>query len=186
MILFIGLSWTSSVAFGTFMLIASLFFDDGTTFKDILPLLLFLIPFWVIGISMIVAGVKNIKRIKEMYNDYNNNPTLYGKIFDMKLVGNYERKNIYNIDIAVYNPISKEIHHINIQCPDFKKFYTGVFVELKEIEDRYIITNKLDEDTIPEDAKVELQGIQLKDENGYSVRLKDTVIVNGVEYVRKK
>lgn len=148
-------------------------------------MLVFLIPFWIIGISMIIAGTKSIKKIKSMVDDYNNNPILYGKIYDTHSIRGYNGQRIYNLDIAAYDTYSKTINQVRVQCADLGRFHTGIYVELKEIGGHHIINKRMLDTEVPIDAKIELDGIKVKDENGNSVNSKDTIIVNGVEYVRK-
>ncbi len=188
-LILIGLSWTGTTALATFTILGSIIFSQGSnTAEQVIgniACIIFLIPFWIIGISLIVAGIKGIKHMKEYVNDYSNNPILYGKIYNTELSNTYYDSR-YKIDIAIYNSVQRTVINTTeyLQERDKNRYKTGVYIQARKIGERYFIEKRLLEDEVPSDALIELKGIEIKDENGNKIS-KDTIIVNGVEYVRK-
>ena len=111
-LILIGLSWTGTTALATFTILGSIIFSQGSnTAEQVIgniACIIFLIPFWIIGISLIVAGIKGIKHMKEYVNDYSNNPILYGKIYNTELSNTYYDSR-YKIDIAIYNSVQRTV-----------------------------------------------------------------------------
>ena len=188
-LILIGLSWTGTTALATFTILGSIIFSQGSnTAEQVIgniACIIFLIPFWIIGISLIVAGIKGIKHMKEYVNDYTNNPILYGKIYNMELSDNHYECTC-KLDIAIYNSVQRTVTNTTeyLQERDKNSYRTGVYVQVRKIGERYFIEKRLLEDEVPADALIELKGIEIKDANGNKIS-KDTIIVNGVEYVRK-
>ena len=188
-LILIGLSWTGTTALATFTILGSIIFSQGSnTAEQVIgniACIIFLIPFWIIGISLIVAGIKGIKHMKEYVNDYTNNPILYGKIYNTELSNTYY-DSTYKIDIAIYNTVQRTVINTTeyLQERDKNRYKTGVYIQARKIGERYFIEKRLLEDEVPSDALIELKGIEIKDENGNKIS-KDTIVVNGVEYVRK-
>ena len=123
--------------------------------------------------------------MKEYVNDYTNNPILYGKIYNTELSNTYY-DSTYKIDIAIYNTVQRTVINTTeyLQERDKNRYKTGVYIQARKIGERYFIEKRLLEDEVPSDALIELKGIEIKDENGNKIS-KDTIVVNGVEYVRK-
>ena len=188
-LILIGLSWTGTTALATFTILGSIIFSQGSnTAEQVIgniACIIFLIPFWIIGISLILAGIKGIKHMKEHVNDYTNNPILYGKIYNTELSNTYY-DSTYKIDIAIYNTVQRTVINTTeyLQERDKNRYKTGVYIQARKIGERYFIEKRLLEDEVPSDALIELKGIEIKDENGNKIS-KDTIVVNGVEYVRK-
>lgn len=135
--------------------------------------------FWLIGLFLLFKGIK--KCIKNASTNVNGE-LCYGKICSVYESGAYvnERPEL-KADFLVYIPSTLETKTISeIIGFDYYKYTEGTYVELKYYNGDINIEAVIDSSILPLDAKNALVDSSISSKNPAR-----TIIVDGVEYVRK-
>ena len=185
--LIFGIMWTAITALITF-------FFYGTTgdisvngnwgsheeFSSMLWPKIFFGIFWAVGIFMLVKGIRKIIR------DTSTNlkgEECFGKVCNIYNSGSYVNgKPELKADILVYiNSIQETKMLSEVIGFDMYKYRIGSYVKLKYYNDDINLEGIIDVSELPSDAKYQFEKSQtFSDSNS-----KDTIIVDGIEYVRK-
>lgn len=184
--LIFGIVWTAITAFITFGLYG--FPGDVSTntnivsqeeFSSALLPKFFLGMFWAVGIFILFRGI--IKIIKDISTNIKGEEC-FGKVYNIYNSGTYVNgRPELKADILVYiqslqdTMIVSEIIGFNIG-----KYRIGSYVKLKYYNGDINFERIIDEYELPLDAKYQFEKSQLFDSNE-----NDTIIVNGIEYVKK-
>ena len=184
--LIFGIFWTIITAFVTFV-----FYGTGSevtvngvlvSHEEFVTMLwpkLFLLLFWVVGLFILAVGLKKIIRNTATHI---NGEECFGKICNIYNSGTYVNGNPeLKADILVYIPSTQETKIISeVVGFNREQYMIGSYVLLKYYNGDINVIGNADELIIPSDSKCELEKAQ-----PLAMNKRDTIIVNGVEYVRK-
>lgn len=177
--LIFGLVWLGFIAFFTIMFMSAMI-ASSAPFPILIFVVLFLSMFWYVGIVMVKSGIKQYKANKntDLYGE-----ECYGKITAVYETGSYVNDNPeYKADIVVYIPSINDVVTVSevigyskkeypLGTPVRGKYYNG---DINIIERGPIVTmSPFAEEKINEYMK------------HYGLTPQDTVVIDGVEYVRK-
>lgn len=184
--LIFGIFWTALTAILTFG-----FYGTGSEvtvngvlvsheeFSAMLAPKLFFLLFWAIGLTMLAIGLKKI--IRNTATNINGEDC-FGKVCNIYNSGTYVNGNPeFKADIVVYISSIQETKIIS-EVVGFNRnqYPIGSYVLLKYYNGDINVIGKADELIIPSYSKYELEKAQPTEMN-----IEDTIIVDGVEYVRK-
>lgn len=138
--------------------------------------------FWVIGFWLIFQGLKKI--IKDSTTN-KNGEICFGKICNIYHSGTYV--NGYpelKADILVFIPSTQETKTISeIIGFDINKYQIDSYVRLKYYNGDVNIEDVVDSSILPLNAQDIL--VSSRNTENYNMALNDTIVIDGVEYVRK-
>lgn len=140
---------------------------------------LFLGIFWVVGIFILFRGIRKIIR------DTSTNikgEECFGKVCNIYNSGTYvNNRPELKADILVYIPSIQETKILSeVIGFNMYKYRIGSCLKLKYYNDDINLEGIVDEFELPSDAKYQFEKSQLCDLN-----TKNTIVVDGIEYVRK-
>ncbi len=135
--------------------------------------------FWAVGIFMLFKGI--IKIIRDTSTSVKGEEC-FGKICNIYNSGAYiNGRPELKADILVYISSTQETQIVSETIGfNMYKYRTGSYVKLKYYNGDINVEGIIDEFELPADAKYKFEKSQLFDSNA-----KDTIIVDGIEYVRK-
>lgn len=170
--LIFGLIWTTI----TFICTLPVLFEGE------IGVMLFLSFFWIIGIYLIKSGLKEIRTNKATDNF---GEECFGIITDIYETGTYVNDvPELKADIKAYIPSLLETISVSEKLGLAHKageYDIGTYVLLKYYNGDVNIVYSVDEAILPADAKYELEKIAPQ-----KTSVQDTIILDGVEYVRKR
>lgn len=150
------------------------------------PAIVMIIMFLIIGIVIMVIGIK--KLVSNMLTEIKGIET-YGVIMDIYPSGaSVNGRNIMNVDVNIVEE-NGNIGRYTESIGTGRKYNTGDFVKVKYYKYDINIKGKVRKEEIP---YYTLEKISVEDEIinrpvGDSIVINgDTIVVNGVEYVRKQ
>lgn len=172
--LYFGIFWTGFIAFFTLIIL----FSEGFSLL-MLPLLLFLLPFWIIGIVLLKKGITTI-RINRETDTFGEN--CYGIITNIYENGKYTNDiPELSANVVVFIPSLyqvKEITEVLGMANKVRDYDIGSYVMLKYYNGDINFEISIDESYVPQDIKKEL-------DSSANINRNDTIIIDGIEYVRK-
>lgn len=148
-------------------------------FSDMLWPKIFISIFWIAGLFILLRGLKKV--IRNVSTDAKGE-VCFGKICDVYNSGTYVNgRPELKADVLVYIPSIQETKIISeIIGFDRYKYRNGPYVRLKYYNGDINFEEVIDSTDLPLDAQNELVKSQ-----SYNTNLKDTIVVDGIEYVRK-
>ena len=184
--LFFGLMWTAITAIVTF----GFYGTTGDVYVNGVPVSheefsvmlwpkLFLGLFWVIGLFMIGKGL--IQIIKNTLTK-TKGEECYGRITNVYNSGAYvnDRPEL-KADFLVYMPSTQSTQMLSEKIGFNRyKYPIGSYVRLKHYNGDINIEGIIDEYELPSDARHQFEEVPIADSIG-----EDTIVIDGVEYVRK-
>ena len=170
--LFFGLFWLGFIAIFTIIFMSAMI-ASSAPFPIVIFVVLFLSIFWYVGIIMLKSGIKQYKANKntDLYGE-----ECFGKITSIYESGTYVNENpVYipsiNDVLTVSEVIGYSKKEYPLGTPVRGKYYNG---DINIIERGPIVTiSPFAEEKINEYMK------------HYGLTPQDTVVIDGVEYVRK-
>lgn len=176
-----GVVWLVFIAVFTIMFIVISVFSGAPFYIPILFLLI-LSLFWFVGIHLTVKGYKKIKADKEtkLYGEL-----CYGIISNIYESGAYVNDNPeYKADLLVYISSRREVELVSeVIGFDYNKYEIGTCVKLKYYNGDINIESVESNNALPYDAEAEIK--RYKEHYKINLPSDDTIIIDGVEYVRK-
>lgn len=146
-----------------------------------------IIPFWIIGIYLLKRGIDKISIDRQTDNF---GESCYGLITDIYPSGSYAN-NIPELkaNVTIYIPSSHEIMDVSeiLGMADKVGVYrVGSYVQLRYFEGDINFEFVLDEESLPIDVKEQLSASDslVTAKNTNNIISNDTVVIDGVEYVR--
>lgn len=187
--LFFGLMWTAITAivtFGFYGTNGDVYVNDTPvsheTFSAMLWPKLFFGLFWVVGFFMIGKGLFGIIRKTLRKNLINTKgEECFGRVQNVYNPGIYvNEKPGLKADILMYIPSIQDTQTSSKTIGfDKDQYPIGSYVKLKYYNGDINIEGPIDEFELPSDVKHQFEEIPMPDSFG-----QDTIIVDGVEYVR--
>ena len=169
--LFFGLIWTGFVALFTIGVLAS-----GDFFA-----MLFMIPFWLVGIWVLKIGMEEYRRNKDT-EDFGEE--CFGIITDIYESGAYvndipELKADMKVFVPSLGQVISTSEKIGL-AHKVREYKLGTYVLLKFYNGDVNIVYSVDEAILPVSSKLALENYTP------NKTAQDTIIIDGVEYVKKQ